>query len=140
MVYFYPQMSAPQHSIKKTNLGHSVIFLREDGIIQLNCGDDVIYDIPQVKENLDCIRKIGNGKKLPVMNIGGKYTNVTKEAREFVAKAEFSIDCISAEGYIVKSIAQRITANFYLRINKPKMPTAFFNDENSAVKWLKKYL
>ena len=129
-------VSPAQHS-KIFNLGHSEIFLRKDGIIQLNCGDDVTYEVSQIKENLDCIRSIGNGKKLPVLNVAGKYTNVTRETREFIAKAEFSIDCISAEAYILRSIAQRITANFYIKINKPKMPTAYFTKEENAVEWLK---
>ena len=133
-------MSTSKHSGNKFDFGHSVIFLREDGIIQLNCNDDVVYEIPQIKENLDCIRKIGKGKKLPVLNISGKYTSASKDAREFTARAEFSIDCISAEAFVVNSVAQKIMANFYLRINKPKVPTAFFNNEKDAIIWLKKYI
>ena len=133
-------MSPQKNFIKKFDLIHSVIFLREDGIVQLNCGDEVVYEIPMIKENLDCIRKIGNGKKMPVLNIGGKLTNVSTEAREFVASAVYSKDFVAAEAYVVNSITQRITANFYLKVNKPKVPTAFFNDEKSAVKWLRKFL
>ena len=133
-------MPIPNFTITKINLGHSTIFLREDGIVQLNCGDDVVYEIAMIKENLDCIRKLGNGKKLPVMDVTGKYTSASKDSREFVASAKYSIDCVSAEAFVIKSIAQRIMANFYLKVNKPKVPTAFFNDEKSAVKWLKKFV
>ncbi|MBI3512108.1 MAG: hypothetical protein HY064_15730 [Bacteroidetes bacterium] len=122
------------------DLGHSRISLMDNGIVKLVCGDDVVYDIKEIRENLKCIAEIGKGKRLPVMNVGGKYTLVTKEGREFVAKAEYSRKMISAEGYVMRSTAQKMIAGFYMRINKPKMPTRFFTNEEGAIKWLKKFL
>src|ERR1041385_132375 len=110
-------MVSPLQHGKIFKLGHSEIFLRSDGIIQLNCGDDVTYEIAQIKENLDCIRKIGEGKKLPVLNIAGKYTNLTRETREFIAKAEFSIDCISAEAYVLRSRSEEHTSELQSRLH-----------------------
>jgi hypothetical protein len=37
-------------------------------------------------------------------------------------------------------MAQRILANFYIKINKPERPTKFFNDKDEAVNWIKQYL
>jgi hypothetical protein len=37
-------------------------------------------------------------------------------------------------------MAQKILANFYIKINQPERPTKFFNDKNEAVKWLKPFL
>ena len=125
---------------KPVDLGHSVLTLLASGIVRIQCAEDVVYDVQKIKENLATIQKISGGKKVPVFSLAGKYTLATKEAREFVAKAEVSRKILTAEAFVVQSTAQRIIANFYLRINKPKIPTAFFKSEVDAVEWLKDYL
>jgi hypothetical protein len=117
-----------------------VITRLESGIFRIECEEDVVYDVQMVRENLSCIRKLAEGKLVPVYSLAGKYTLATKEAREYVAKAEMSRTILSAEAFVVQSASQRIIANFYLRINKPRIPTAFFKKEEDAVKWLKKFL
>ena len=45
-----------------------------------------------------------------------------------------------ADAFVLNSIAQKILANFYVKINKPERPTKFFNDADEALIWLKKYI
>jgi hypothetical protein len=37
-------------------------------------------------------------------------------------------------------MAQKILANFYIKINKPERPTKFFNNKDEAINWLKPFL
>jgi len=41
-----------------------------------------------------------------------------------------------AEALVVKSLTQRITANIYLKLNKPLKPFKIFNTEREASRWL----
>jgi hypothetical protein len=45
-----------------------------------------------------------------------------------------------ADAFVLNSIAQKILANFYVKINKPEGPTKFFNNLDEALIWLKKYI
>ena len=45
-----------------------------------------------------------------------------------------------ADAFVLNSIAQKILANFYVKINKPERPTKFFNNLDEALIWLKKYI
>ena len=45
-----------------------------------------------------------------------------------------------ADAFIINSLAQKILANFYVKINKPERPTKFFDKEDEALEWLKQYI
>ena len=63
--------------IKTIDLGHSVVHLRNDGIVQVNFADDVEMDKKESEEVVDAIGKLTDGKKSLVLNIGGVNTTVT---------------------------------------------------------------
>ncbi|MGE0560760.1 MAG: hypothetical protein AB7O47_03005 [Flavobacteriales bacterium] len=65
--------------------------------------------------------------------------NVTKEAREFSASVD-GLKYSSAEAYVFNSLPHRIIGNFYLKFNKPSVPTKFFNTKEEAEVWLKTFL
>jgi hypothetical protein len=77
--------------------------------------------------------------KAPILHIIGKYMNATKEAREFGASAEGLKNSI-AEAYVFDSLPHRIIANFYIKFNKPTVPTKFFKTKIEAEVWLKAFL
>ena len=63
--------------------------------------------------------------------------SVSKEARDYLAK-EGSI-LLQSVAVLVESPVTRIIANFYLRINQPKVPTRMFTQKENAVKYLEEY-
>lgn len=87
-------------------------------------------------EMVEAAGKLGNFKKMPVLIIAGKGSLADKETREFAASKE-GTKYASAVAFVIKSLAQKILGNAYLKINKPVVPTALFDNEEKAVKWLK---
>ncbi len=85
------------------------------------------------------VRKIGGQEKYPNLITVGKYTSVTKAARDFAASGEANVFTI-ADAYVLHSFHQKILGNFFMTFNKPKVPVKFFDDEKEAVQWLKKHL
>jgi Zn-dependent peptidase ImmA (M78 family) len=117
------------------DLGHSVIQFRDDGIVQVDFADELLLDVAECKELLSTYNEVLSNKKVPILHVLGKYMNVTKEARDYSATEEglkFSL----AEAYVLKSLAHKILANFYIKFNKPKVPTQFFTTEEDATVWL----
>jgi hypothetical protein len=67
-----------------------------------------------------------------------RVNSITKEAREYLASDAGSKD-ISASALLINSHVGKIMSNFFLVINKPKIPVKVFTNEADAIAWLQKY-
>lgn len=124
-----------QNTDKKIDLGHSVVYLRDDGIIQVNFGALTELDVKEAKQIVAATGKLTKGKKALILNVAGKLTTATKDARDYAATEEGSIYTI-ADAYVIRSLAQKLIANFYINFHKPLVPTRVFTTESEAVDWL----
>jgi hypothetical protein len=62
--------------------------------------------------------------------------NISPEARDYVAKHKRAPELGLRSALLVNSIGIRLVANFFVRFNKPNIPTRLFNDEAKAIEWL----
>lgn len=120
-------------------LSHSTVFLRVDGIIEVQFKHDVLLELEDCKELISLYGKLSAGKKVPILHLIGKYMNATKEAREFSSTEEGLMYSL-AEAYVFDSLPHRIIGDFYLKVNKPSALTKFFKTKKEAEVWLKKFL
>lgn len=120
---------------KLIELEHSTILFREDGIVQVDFIDELLLDLKECKELLSYYSKVLVKQKVPNLHVLGKYTNVTKEARDFSASKD-GLKHSLAKAYVLKSLAHKILANYYIKFNQPKVPTQFFNTKEEATIWL----
>lgn len=121
-------------------LGHSTIYKRSDGIIEIRCANDFTYDVDDIKENHHFLEELAEGKKLLILNISEKYTSITSEARDYVSKGPHE-GFIRAEAFLIHSLAQRLLANFFIKMTKPRVPATFFDykDKEKAEAWLNSF-
>jgi DNA-binding Lrp family transcriptional regulator len=124
--------------VSQADLKHSLLMLRDDGIIEINCADNYEYSVDDIKENLNQIKTFAGNNKVLVLNNLKKFTAVSNEVRDYVATAPHK-DFIKAEAFVIHSIAQWLLAKFYLKINKPIVPAKFFKGKSEAEKWLKSF-
>ena len=122
----------------KIDLTHSVIVLRDDGIIELYANDHHVYTIEDVKENVKAFGELTGNEKVPVLIIGGSFSSLDDQTREFMATEE-SLKYSKAEAFLITSLAQKILINFYIKFNKPLVPTRVFTDKEEAIEWLMQY-
>jgi hypothetical protein len=122
----------------KIDLTHSVIVLRDDGIIELYANDHHVYIIEDVKENVKAFGELTGNEKVPVLIIGGSFSSLDDQTREFMATEE-SLKYSKAEAFLITSLAQKILINFYIKFNKPLVPTRVFTDKEEAIEWLMQY-
>ena len=83
----------------KIDLTHSVIVLRDDGIIELYANDHHVYIIEDVKENVKAFGELTGNKKAPVLIIGGSFSSLDDQTREFMATEE-SLKYSKAEAFL----------------------------------------
>lgn len=126
--------------IKQTiNLEHSLIQLRSDGILQVEFAENTVLDVEECDELITNYSSILGDEKVPILHIFGKFTEATKGAREFSASPR-GLKHSLVEAYVLSSLPHRILLNFYIKFNKPAVPTKYFGTKQEAVAWLKKFL
>ena len=125
--------------IKTIDLGYSVVQLRSDGIVQVDCDDNLDIDVKESTEIVNAIGHLTEGKKALVLNIAGTNTTATGAARNHSA-SEDGVKYTLADAFVTKSLAQKLLGNFYLNFHKPGVPTRIFDDVEKATEWLKSFL
>lgn len=135
------EQSYPIRILATFNLGHSTITQRNDGIIELHCSDDFTYDVEHIVENQACLKEISKGGKVAVLNFTGHFTSITNAGRKHISDGGHQ-DYIAAEAFLIHSMIQRMLAGFYMKINKPIVPTAYFSydEKDKAEEWLKSFI
>lgn len=116
-----------------------VITFDASGIAKCIVFKDVFMSEDEAKENIEAIKKITNGKRVPVMVDIRPAKGSTKQARAYLASEEVG-QVQSACALIIGSSLSQLIGNFFLGLNKTKFPVKLFNDEEKAVEWLKTFL
>jgi hypothetical protein len=117
----------------------------ENNIAHLKYDDDVLYVV--IKESVDLgIKEMDEllefsanftnyEKRYTVVDTRSNY-NSSQEVSNHYAKSEYN-KYRYADAFIVNSLGMRLLVNFYIRFHKPEIPTRLFNDEQSAINWIK---
>ena len=124
-------------SLPNIKNSHSEILLRSDNIVQVNASDHV-YSIADIKENTKAIGDLTSNQKTLVLVITSEYSDIEPDARIFTSTPE-AMKYSIAEAYVIKSLAQRLIANFMLNVRGFSVPLKFFNESDPAIEWLKTF-
>lgn len=117
-------------------------FLESDGI-KYRLFKNRIYHVI-VPESYDVDMKMVNvGYQFLKENGGGQFfnifqfksfSNIKPEMREWAADESGNSNTYS-DAILIKSLPQKIIADFYLKINRPKKPTKIFYSLDKALEW-----
>lgn len=122
-------------SLKEHHFEFASICLRSDGISQINTEEDRLITLEESKPIHSMVTEFNGCKPIYIMHVPGKHTNADDDTRKFLSSEE-GLKQRVAIAFVLQSMAQQIVANFYLKINKPAIPTKFFNEQADAEKWL----
>ena len=122
--------------IKKVDLPHTRIELRDDGIIQFFYGDYVYYDMDVSQEVENVVMDVTKGVVQMSLRIAGKQSSMALSVMKYLSRGRGCLFTL-ADAFVIKSLLQRILAKIYLSIAKPYVPTKFFENVEDAEAWLK---
>lgn len=89
-------------------------------------------------EIAETIEKICKGEKHCILtDTTGVVGQVEPLAREILSTHAGYSKVRKAEAFVVESLANRLIANFYIKLNRPKNPTKIFNNYDRALAWLR---
>lgn len=106
-----------------------------NNIIKVIVNDGANLSVEDMEKIRDLNNTIMEGKKYAVLVDAGDFALISPEAREAIAKPEFSENALG-KAILVRNIGQRLVGNVYLNFNKPAMQTRLFKNEAEAMQWL----
>lgn len=109
------------------------------GIAKCYVHTDYYLELEDARENLEKVKQLGNGKRVPVLVDIREAKGASQECRAYFASEE-AAKIQSACALLVASPLSRLIGNFFIGLNKTKFPTKLFTDEPEAMDWLKQFL
>lgn len=119
----------------KVDLDACEIEFLDNGIVHTHFKDGKLVQESDVGSMFDEIRSVLSGQKCLLLVSTGTDATLTNEARALASSAS-SNDIIAADAIVVRDFYHQLTANVFIRHNKPNRPIKWFPSKESAVKWL----
>lgn len=110
--------------------------IHDDLLIEFKVKENTNLEAKDVWESRDMSINYMLGKKFFVLFEGDDDASVSGDARRAGASEEYTKHVAALALYSNKAY-ERIIGSLFLKINKPKVPTEFFDDRDKAIAWLK---
>ena len=114
------------------------VILCSKGFVLAKLTDDNKIQLQDAKEMIACGEELTGGDHFVTMIDGGLTLDIDEDAMLYSAK--YKNDNWKAFAIVVRTISERIFANYYLKFKKPVRPTKVFSSPEKAIEWLKGYL
>lgn len=114
------------------------VCIDDNGYYKIHVFDKEEFSVSDLKLLVKAQEEL-SGQKLPVLVICKEHSATNVELLKELSKNENN-PYSKADAFVISSMAQKIFANFYLKISTPERPTKFFNDIDEAIKWLKQFV
>ncbi|MBK6835697.1 MAG: hypothetical protein IPG89_16040 [Bacteroidetes bacterium] len=130
-------MLQQERIIKKVETAQYIIGVRDDGIIHVFYKEHTELDVKLQLEMLDVYIELCENKPYPFIFEAEEYITVTKEARDNALSLEDKSP-LAVSAILVKNLAHKLIADFYLKFNKPRRPYKVFKNFEEGLDWLLK--
>jgi len=105
-------------------------------IIKIHTLESSGLNLKDAKEITELIYKLIDGDKFAVLRSTADNFFSTDRVRALIASKQIAENRY-VMAFVVRSQANKISAQFYLQFNKPVTITNIFDNEKTALKWLK---
>ena len=113
----------------------SEVTLIDTNVLFIDIEKEKDFEMKDFDQLKDAAGKRGNGIKFyNIVNVGD-LTTPSADAQQASCSEEGSVYKY-ADAFVINSLAQKILANIYMKINKPVVPTRFFNNLDAAKLWI----
>lgn len=97
---------------------------------------DADFNLEVTKELVAIRKEVQKGKKFPVLMDTRLMFQVDKESSQYGARKDVSELSTAMAILAGASLATKLIGNFFIRFNKPFVPTRIFKSEKKAIEWL----
>ena len=122
--------------VKEIEIPEAIMKMRSDGIVHVYYKENTTLDIELQERMVGVFRQMTDNKKANFIFESDEGFFLTTEARNNSIKLEQDTP-VAASAIIVRNLASRLIANFFIKMNKPKIKYKLFGTVDEAAKWLK---
>jgi hypothetical protein len=123
--------------MKEIKFSHTTVRYQEP-LISLVFNEGADLDIAEVRELIAAAEKLSGKKPYLLFSDVRVNMGITPEARKVSADKK-EAPYVVANAVLVNNLGLSITANFFMKFNKPHFPVKVFYDEAKAMEWLMKF-
>jgi len=123
---------------KKITFSNFEVCISDYGYYLVTVNEKEEFSVEDLKKLVNAQKELG-AEKLPVLVLCSEHATTNSELLQSISKNENNPHS-KADAFVIQSMAQKILANFYIKINKTERPTKFFNNKEEAINWLKPFL
>ncbi len=114
-----------------------VYFIEELDILECVYQENCSVGKEEALQVVETSRAFNNVQNKYIMATGlDDFINITPEARVVFAEEMKKDKQLQKMAILINSLAYRITANFFIRFDKPPIPTKVFTNRKMAIDWL----
>jgi hypothetical protein len=107
----------------------------KEPIVYFRVTKGIVLQEEQILECIEAGNKLCDYKPHLLLTDARVGADLSPGARK-AGSAKKNTANVIAQAIVVKWLAQRLSANVFIQIDKPHYPMRVFNDEQKAVKWL----
>ncbi len=113
------------------------VWLRPDGIVQLVWASRTVMTLEDAIAAVEAVTRLTGGRRSPLLVDVHDAGQVDRAGRLELSRQD---DLVSAVAAIVGTPLSRMMGNLIINVSRPRMPLRLFEDEASAVAWLREFL
>lgn len=113
-------------------------WMGEDGIVRTKVKPGAEIELKHAQENSVIVNSFEGEASYPIIVDTTNIKSISKEARDFFSLRDRDSK-VNAIAILRKSVIGNMVANFFIGLNKPKVPVKLFDKEKDAVKWCEQF-
>jgi hypothetical protein len=123
--------------VKESRHPYFSVYLNGNRVLVIEAAADMEYERHHVDLIIDTVREFAGSLKHLVLIEAGEHAAIGYEGLKSLAKPE-AFSYAHAKAYVIKTLSQRLMANFYMKFFRPDIPVKFFRKRQEAEAWLLK--
>jgi hypothetical protein len=122
--------------VDRIQLSSADVMLLDNGLVHVNIKTENEVTLGMASSIAEAREQLSDGvARLVLITANSKNVIPSPKGREFLATSGRS-KYIIANAIVIGSISQKLMINFFIKINKPVIPTKFFDNNQNAIDWL----
>lgn len=110
----------------------------ENGILIISYKPRLIITTEVAKKIVADRIAVSAGTMRPGLNDIRNLVSVDRDAMKYFKRPE-TVQYVSAGAFLLDDFIKRFLMNLFINLDKPLVPTKFFNDRAAAISWLEQF-
>ena len=116
-----------------------IMNVQEDGYLEFKVKKDSLLEPGDLWLSRKQSLEYAPGKKFAVLMEAQDFFQIGTETRRVASSKEYS-DGMIAVALCSNNLSLKILGSLYIKINKPPIPTKFFDDKEKGKEWVKEFI